>query len=509
MSHLLYTNRSGPGPDRGPAVRAPAFREPVPRASAAALAAVCLLFAASGLVLVPPSLGLGWDEIVYVSQYDPRNPAAFFSAPRSRGVSFLAAPVVLLTGSVAALRGWLASTAALAMFAAFWPWLRLCPRPAAAPLAALGYATLWVSLFYAASAMPNHYTAMAAVGAVGWFLTAVRERGSRTALTALGALLALAGLMRPSDAFWLAAPLGVAALAIPAWRRPGLVAAVALGALAGVGPWLVEAHLAYGGVVERLSRAGEIQGGTRLTFALPHSVATLDGPLLCRPCDGAVRWPALLWWGALLPLAAAGVAAAHRARRSAAGWLPVAVAVSMAFTYLFLIDYSAPRFLLPVYALLAVPAAGGLARLWSAARPRLRPALGAGLAMAVAGHLLIQGTILAHWVDVHTAARQGQARLAGELRAAGLRPPCLLTGDDAIPVGYLTGCASAAVSGNNRTHDLDALLELGRTVPFGLIAKGGDPPEWAADWDVVPVGPPGDPRAWLLYVPEWSPVAPQ
>ncbi|WP_234402164.1 hypothetical protein, partial [Thermobifida halotolerans] len=395
-----------------------------------------------------------------------------------------------------------------AMFAAFWPWLRLWPRGSVAPLAALGYASLWVSLFYAAAAMPNHYTAMAAVGAVGWLLVAVREPGSRSALVALAAMLAVAGLMRPSDAFWLTAPLGLAVLAVPAWRRPAVVAAVVLGALAGVGPWLAEAELAYGGVWERLDRASEIQGGTGWTFSLGYALNTLDGPLLCRPCDeDLVRWPALLWPIALSALAVFGVATAHRVGRPALGWLPVVVAASMSFTYLFLISYSAPRFLQPTYALLMLPAAAGLAYSWASVRPRLRPVLGAGLAVAVVGHLLIQGVILTHWVNTHVVAREDYERLAGELHAAGLRPPCLLTGDEAIPVAYYTGCASAAPSGNNTTHTLDELLALGRTVPFGLLAKDGDPPDWAADWRALPLGPDDDPRAWVLYVPEWSPAA--
>ncbi|KUP97560.1 hypothetical protein AC529_06250 [Thermobifida cellulosilytica TB100] len=473
-----------------------------------ALGAVCAAFAVAGLTLVPPWLGLGWDEVVYVSQYDPRNPAAFFSAPRSRGVSLLAAPVVLATDSVVALRLWLAAAGAAAMFAAFWPWLRLWPHGSVAPLAAAGYASLWVSLFYAAAAMPNHYTAMAAVGAVGWFLTAVRAPASRAALPALAAMLAVAGLMRPSDAFWLAAPLGLAALAVPAWRRAPLVAAVAAGALAGVAPWLVEAELSYGGVLERLERAAEIQGGTGWTLSAWYVLTSLDGPLLCRPCDeDLVRWPALLWPIALGVLVVFGVLGAHREGRGALGWLPVAVAASMSVTYLFLLSYAAPRFLLPVYALLALPAAAGLRDAWAATRPALRPALGAGLAVAVAGHLLIQGAVLTHWATTHLAARQDYARLAGELREAGLRPPCLLTGDDAIPVAYYAGCASAAPSGNNATHSLEELLALGRTVPFGLLVKDGGPPGWAADWSARPVGPADDPYAWVLYVPEWSPAA--
>ncbi|GAA3965368.1 hypothetical protein FOF52_01035 [Thermobifida alba] len=503
MPPVLRAAVDRPSPDRARGGRKRGRAE-----AAWALGAVCAAFAVAGLTLVPPWLGLGWDEVVYVSQYDPRNPAAFFSAPRSRGVSLLAAPVVLVTDSVVALRLWLAAAAAAAMFAAFWPWLRLWPRGSVAPLAALGYASLWVSLFYAAAAMPNHYTAMAAVGAVGWFLVALREPGSRAAPAGLAVMLAVAGLMRPSDAFWLTAPLGLAALLVPAWRRAGLVAAVAGGALAGVAPWLVEAEAAYGGVPERLARAAEIQGGTGWTLSAGYALSTLDGPLLCRPCtEDLVRWPALLWPIALVVLVVFGVAVAQRARRPAVGWLPVVVAVSTAFTYLFLVSYSAPRFLLPTHALLMLPAAAGLRDAWASTRPALRPVLGTGLAVAVVGHLLIQGAILTHWAAVHLAARQDYARLAGELREAGLRPPCLLTGDDAIPVAYYTGCASAAPSGNNTTHTLEELLALGRTVPFGLLARDGDPPDWAAEWPALPLGPDDDPRAWVLYVPAWSPAA--
>ncbi|MFF4650768.1 hypothetical protein [Streptomyces sp. NPDC001380] len=56
------------------------------------LAAVAAAFTAAQLLLVVPGTGLGWDETVYVSQVDPRVPAAFFSAPRARGISWLAAP---------------------------------------------------------------------------------------------------------------------------------------------------------------------------------------------------------------------------------------------------------------------------------------------------------------------------------------------------------------------------------------------------------------------------------
>ncbi|MFI1350754.1 hypothetical protein ACH4UR_31415 [Streptomyces lydicus] len=66
---------------------------------------------------------------------------------------------------------------------------------------------------------------------------------------------------------------------------------------------------------------------------------------------------ASVWWF-VLPLAAAGgVLAAARARRLAAALIPVLCGLSVARPYLLLIDYAAPRFLLPAYALAAVPVA--------------------------------------------------------------------------------------------------------------------------------------------------------
>ena len=50
--------------------------------------------------------------------------------------------------------------------------------------------------------------------------------------------------------------------------------------------------------------------------------------------------------------------------------LPAACGLCVAAQYLFMIDYAAPRFLLPAYALLAVPAADGLAFLVTGAGPR-------------------------------------------------------------------------------------------------------------------------------------------
>ena len=222
------------------------------------LALVATLYALVSFALVGP-LRFGWDETVYISQVARHIPAAFFSAPRARGITWLAAPIVTFTTNTWAVRAYLAIAAAVALVAAFWPWLRINGRRAVA--AAGVFAVLWPTLFYAPQAMPNLWVAFCAIGAVGWFVRATREPGSRRALLGVAGWLAAATIIRPSDGSWLALPLIAAAVVVPAWRRVAL-AATTIGALVvGWVPWLIESFVTYGGPFARLSRASAIEGG--------------------------------------------------------------------------------------------------------------------------------------------------------------------------------------------------------------------------------------------------------
>lgn len=87
----------------------------------------CLLSA----VLVPLTLPLGWDEIVYAGRFGSYGPATPFSAPRTRGVPMLLAPIASWSDSTALLRVWLFLLAGGALWLGFRPWLRILYRPAA------------------------------------------------------------------------------------------------------------------------------------------------------------------------------------------------------------------------------------------------------------------------------------------------------------------------------------------------------------------------------------------
>ncbi|WTI18463.1 hypothetical protein OIB37_33540 [Streptomyces sp. NBC_00820] len=474
-------------------------------------------------------MGLGWDETVYVSQVSGHVPAAFFSAPRARGVSLLTAPITSWSSSTPLLRVYLALLSGFALFLALRAWRGLFPVRVLAGAGVL-FASLWVTLFYGPQAMPNYWVAVGALAAVACFLragTAARGdrhprgtknptegrkdreswrswegrkdredregreagegRDGRTVLWGLAASGALMALMRPMDAVWACLPLLVLGLRRP-YRRPLLV--LLAGLAAGAAEWVIEAYVGYGGLFQRLSDGSAIQGGLGLHLAVVDQLRSLGGRALCRPCTGGFPGPAVMgWWFALPLLTALGLAVAVRARRTTPTLLPLACAVTAATPYLFLIGYAAPRFLLPAYALLAIPAADALDRLTTARDGSRRPLAVALVALGLAAHLTVQLTVLMPLVDRTTTARRSWSGTADALHHLGVRPPCLVTGHEAIPVGFYAGCSSAATSGHNANSTDEAIGRAARRLPVAtLVVPGTRPPAYARDWPSVAVG---------------------
>ncbi|QOV40671.1 hypothetical protein IM697_21070 [Streptomyces ferrugineus] len=446
------------------------------------LAAVAAAFTLLQLLLVRPSMGLGWDEIVYVSQVGGDAPAAFFSAPRARGVPLLVWPVASWSSSTILLRVYLAVLSGLALYLVLRVWRGLFPARVLAG-AGVFFATLWVTLFYGPQAMPNLWVAFGALLCVGCFLRARADRFDRWALWGVLAGALLMAWMRPTDAVWVTLPLLVLAAVARHWR---LGAALVTGLVAGGIQWVIEAYVSYGGLHERLNEASRIQGGLGWNLAVDDQLRSLVGRALCRPCDVPTPGPAVYAWWLVLPLLAAyALAIAVRAGRAARTVVPLACATTVAFPYLFLIGYAAPRFLLPAYALLALPVADALLHLATRPNGRLRPVVAAVVALASAGHLVMQYIVLDRTVDRTTAARVDWARSAAELNRLGVRAPCLLTGAEAIPVAYYTGCDSGAISGNNANTTTAEILRTARTIPVGALSvPGHQAPRYAQDWEL-------------------------
>ncbi|MFC5955196.1 hypothetical protein ACFP51_12065 [Streptomyces pratens] len=453
---------------------------------AAPLAVLAAVFTVAQLVLVRPVLGLGWDEIVYVSQVTSHHPAAFFSAPRARGVTLLVAPVASWSESTALLRVYLALLSGLGLYLALRAWRGLFPTRVLVTAGAF-FASLWVTLFYGPQAMPNQWVAIGALIAVGCFLRYHADRSARGALWGVAAGAALMALMRPTDAVWVTIPLLLLALA---GRHVRLVTALAAGLAVGAAEWVAEAYAWYGGPGERLAEASRIQGGLGLQIAVDDQLRSLGGRGLCRPCTGTMPHPVItLWWFALPLLAVLALVVAVRARRVLRTVLPLACAATAALPYLFMIGYAAPRFLQPAYALLAIPVADALWHLVRTPAGTWRPVVTSLVALALAGHLAVQLAVLMHTVERNTDSRRDWARTAGELHRLGVRPPCLITGHEAIPVAYYTGCSSGETGGNNENTTVAEILNTADRVPVAaLTGHGGTPPGYARAWPTHTIG---------------------
>jgi len=451
---------------------------------------VAAAFTVAQLALVVPRLGLSWDETVYISQVSSHTPAAYFDPARARGIPLLVAPVTLITSSVLAVRIYLAIASGVAVFLALLCWRPLRPAWQLA-LAGVMFCGLWTTLYYGPQAMPDLWVAFSSLAAVGLFLQAAGPGARGTAastadgapgpgptrwgaLAGLTACVAIAALVRPGDALYLAAALGIAVIAVRQWRRWQLLAAVVIGFAAGAADWVIEAYVRFGGPLNRLHEAGAEQGGFGFHFALWDELRAVNGPTLCRPCTVGLRYPELsLWWLALPVLVILGCYAAHRAGRLASSVLAAACGLSLAFQYLFLINYAAPRFLLPAYALAVIPVADAIGGLLTGIQRNMRGPAALLVAVALGVQLLIQATVLQHQVTEKVSFFGDYNRIAADLRSLGIRPPCLVKGAQDIPVAFYAGCASApGVAAGRKVTEPVAVL----------VAPGQPPPAYARGW---------------------------
>jgi hypothetical protein len=514
-----------PGRDTPVRRRIPAVRLPGAE-SIWWIAAVAAVFTSAQLLAIPLHMGLSWDEAVYVSQVSGHVPAAFFDPARSRGVSLLVAPVALLTSSIAVLRAYLAVMSGAALFGALLAWRRLRPAWVLA-VAGLMFSTLWVTVYYGPQAMPDEWLAFAALAATGLFLraggfrgvvppdqhSAVSGRPGTWTLALLAAVIAAGALVRPGDAVFLVAALGIAALAIGSWRRWSVIAAIVAGFVAGAAEWIAEAYLRFGGPLSRLHLASAEQGGFGLHIGAWSELKAVNGPTLCRPCTIGWRYPELgLWWLALPVLVIAGVIVARQAHRmgtaegswgsstGASSALAALCSLALASQYLIGVDYAAPRFLIPAYALAAIGVADLLAWLFVTALTKNRPGIGALVILALTLQVASQLVVLDRQVTGTVTFHDEYAKAAADLRQLGVSPPCLVNGSQRIPIAFYAGCASTP-DAEGAVPPAAGLTSQGGSTRFAVLEWTRQrPPAYARNWRRVVL--PGTGRlTMVVYLP--------
>jgi hypothetical protein len=464
------------------------------------LVLVALLYAAAQVVAVTTRIGLGWDETVYLSQVSPHVPAAFFSAPRARGITLLPAPLVGLTSSLAALRLYMTALSSAGLVVAYWPWARLL-RPVTVALAALLLVTLWMVQFYGNEVMPNLYVAYGSVAAVGWFAHTIRGT-NRLAPLWLGLSLAFVALMRPGDAAWLVLPL-LGAIAFAPRRRRIALAAVAAGPVAGAAEWIAEAYARFGGPLQRLRASSRTEGGLGWhPEGVRMELHALNERVLCRPCTGAT-WhvpPLAAWWPLVPALALGGLILAARGGRLRLVALPAVCGAVVGASYLLLVGYAAPRFLIPAYALLAIPIAELVRGAGALGQGRWR-FVSAGV---VAGILLVQAVsqqvALGRMIRMQQGERDDYRAIAGELHDLGVRAPCTLAGESAPVLAFYTGCRSMQIAGNDASTDVPGLLSQRVLARLAVVEHLNPRPDFATGWARHRFLTPGG-HKWRFYLP--------
>ena len=387
-----------------------------------------------GLLRMP----LGADEITYIAQTSARVSQVILPPVHGRGAAVLAAPVTLLTTSLLILRLWMALLSGIGLFLALFAWRGLRPAWVLA-VAGVMLGGLGIAQLSGVQVMPDWWVALGAIAVTGLFLQAVTGRmRSRVVLPLLAATTFFLVVQRPQDTAFLLAPLIAAALLIPAWRNRGVLAAFGLGLVLGAAEWLGESYAWYGGPISRLHMMHQEPPKFALYFTLPYQLRVLNGPWYCRPGEcTSWNYPWLtIWWLAFLALVIAGVLAMRRTGLLAA-LAPVAAALSALAAYTLFVPYAAPRYLLPTIALLAIPAADGIA--WLAGAPSWRTAGIVGACAFLLTGVVTQQVVGRSETRGQDAVRTAFIKKADRLRRFGTRPPCIVASPS---VAYYVGCSA-------------------------------------------------------------------
>jgi hypothetical protein len=392
----------------------------------------------------PPS----WDEAIYLSQVAPGAQPLPFVPSRARGITFLAAPVLQLGGSLALLRLFLAIASAAALIAAFRMWVPIIGFGAVA--AAILFAGAWPTLFYGSELMPNLWVALIAVAVTAVLARRLADGEGRYDELVAGWLVALAALIRPLDAVVLTAALIMLPIAL---RRATVswTVLLALGLAAGWAPWLVEMTARFGSPGAAFAAAARLghTGHLSLFENARQYLALSDGPSIGPVPSPDIPVSGLLSLIGLAILVGLAVRAASRRRLLPSVAVPTATGIALAVEYIVFTDAQAPRFLLPAMALLTIPAGLGLASVVAGTRDResaqpARSVAGVVAAIVVIAWVVVQLGIAAR-VEASVIAQRTSAELAGlEVRELAAGEPCHVYTEGSFPiVGFAAGCRAA------------------------------------------------------------------
>jgi hypothetical protein len=133
-------------------------------------------------------------------------------------------------------------------------------------LAGVVFGGLWVAQQQASLLLPSYWSAIGGLAGVGLFVRAMeRGRSSPLGTVLLAATVIFTALMRPADALAIFGLLLVIVLIARPWRHSvslavALAGAIVAGLAVGIGEWVAESYLYFGGPSRRLHAASGFLG---------------------------------------------------------------------------------------------------------------------------------------------------------------------------------------------------------------------------------------------------------
>lgn len=80
------------------------------------------------------------------------------------------------------------------------------------------------------------------------------------------------------------------------------------------------------------------------------------------------------------------------------------------------------------------------------------------------------------------------AAVAGALNRLGVRPPCVVSGKQAVPIAYCAGCSSRQTGGHDASTTPEGIRAAARRTPVAVLVTGrAEPPDYARAWRSVPL----------------------
>ena len=404
------------------------------------LIVVSMLYGLAQLAFVDPGRFPSTDESIYIAEVSRFADRIAWGPQRARGITLVVAPIVQLTAEMTPLRIYMVVVSSGALFGVFLIWCRLVWW--ASPLAAGLFASSWVVTYYGSEVMPNLYSALAAVGAVGMLLLYARSKSTGSAV-GIVAFFAGMALFRPFDAAVVFAGVCAAWLIVGRpWPVRALMTA-ACGLVLGIAPWIVEAWIRFGGLGAGVDLA--TSSSPSLVGNITDYLLLLDGPL--RPPDDAQAIAAggLAWVALLVLMAVAGLLMSTKHGRVQIVAV-LAPAIALGLLYLTGIGIASPRYMLPAFALLCV--ASGIGMIECMRRVDSRPVtlvFGVVLVALVTWNLTVVQN-----VDSAAGVHRAQTRAVGEalrVRASPDGECYFLSQRAAAEISLASGCRGDALLG--------------------------------------------------------------